>query len=135
MSNKGDLVENYRKAYATIKTFPFVYTALLLVISPFEAWLSLKWSELLGLLASTSVPSVWLCWKLSKAVRLCPWHRAQCIIMLLPLSIPLCRILIPEFDVVWVWIGVSSLLIVSLTNAYFVFVKPSVKNKNSFDNV
>lgn len=125
---KNDLVENYRKAYVTIKTFPFIYTAVLLVISPLEAWLSLRWAEVLALLTCTSMPTAWLCWRLSKSVRLCPWHRAQCLAMLLPLSIPLCRIVLPQFDVVWVWAGVSVLLLASLVNAYFVFIKPDARN-------
>ena len=122
---KNELIENYRQAYATIKTFPFIYTAVLLVLSPLEVWLSLKWAELLGLFFFTSVPSAWLCWRLSKEVKLCPWHRAQCAIMLLPLAIPVCRIFV-QCCVILVWGGISILLIASLVNAYFVFVKPSV---------
>lgn len=124
---KDEMVENYRKAFVTIKTFPFIYTALLLLISPFEAWLSLRWAELLGLFFFTSMPSVWLCWRLSRAVKLCPWHRAQCVIMLVPLSIPLCRIFWPG-SVILVWIAVAVLLLASLVNAYFVFIKPSVRS-------
>ena len=125
--SKNEMVENYRKAYSAIKTYPFIYSAALLVVSPLEAWLSLKWAELLGLFFFTSVPSTILCWVLSKAVRLCPWHRAQCIIMLLPLAIPLCRIFVPDC-VILVWGGVSISLFASLINAYFVFVRPSVRS-------
>lgn len=124
---KNELIKSYRKARHTIKTFPFVYTFVLLVLSPLEVWLSLRWAELLALFFFTSAPSTWLCLILSKAVKLCPWHRAQCLIMLLPLSIPVIRILMPESDVVWVWLGVSVILAMSLLNAYFVFVKPSVR--------
>ena len=120
--------EILRKVSKTIKVFPFLYTALLLVLSPLEAWLSLEWSEVLGLLTFTSLPSVWLCWRLSYAVKLCPWHRAQCAIMLLPLSIPVIRILKPTVCILWVWCGVAALLIASLVNCYFVFVKPSVRH-------
>lgn len=125
--SKNELIESYRKARHTIKTFPFVYTAVLLVLSPLETWMSLRWAELLALFFFTSVPSVWLCWRLSRAVRLCPWHRAQCFVMLLPLAIPLCRILCPDADVVLLWIGVSVILVASLVNCYLVFVKPTTK--------
>ena len=128
MGGKSELVDNYRKAFVTIKTFPFIYAALLVVVSPLEVWLSLKWAELIGLSLFTSVPSVWLCWKLSKTVKLCPWHRAQCFIMLLPLAIPLFRILHPRLNAVPVWVVVTVLLLVSLVNCYFVFVKPEVKH-------
>ena len=132
--SKNELLENYRRVFVTIKTFPFIYTAVLLVVSPFEAWLSLKWGVLIGLFFFTSVPSVWLCWRLSKAVKLCFRHRAQCFIMLLPLAIPVCRIFVPG-SVIWIWIAVFAILITLLVNAYFVFVKPNVKNKNLSNNV
>lgn len=127
MRKKSDLVDNYRKAYYTIKVYPFIYTAVLLFLCPFEAFLSLRWAELLALFFFTSVPSTILCVVLSYAVKLCPWHRAQCFIMLLPLAIPVCRILCPEVNVVWLWVGVSVILITSLVNCYLVFIKPSVK--------
>lgn len=125
--SKSELIENYRKAFFTIKVFPFIYTAVLLILSPFETFLSLQWAELLALFFFTCMPSIILCLVLSYAVRLCPWHRAQCFIMLLPLSIPLCRIFYPDLSIVWVWLGVSTLLLASLVNAYFVFIKPSVR--------
>ena len=127
MMSKEAVFKSFRNVRQIVKTFPFLYTALLLFLSPLEAWLSLEWSEALGLLTFTSVPSVWLCWRLSIAVKLCPWHRAQCFIMLLPLSIPIYRILKPEVNILWVWIGVAVLLASSLVNAYFVFVKPNVR--------
>lgn len=123
---KNELLDNYRKAYVTIKTFPFIYTVTLLVLSPLEAWMSLRCAEVLALLTCTSIPTAWLCWRLSKVVKLCPWHRAQCFLMLLPLSIPLCRMFLPEINIFWVLAGVAVLLTASLINAYFVFIKPSV---------
>lgn len=123
--SKNELVESYRKTYVTIKTFPFIYTAVLLVLSPLEAWMQLRCAELLALLTTTSVPTVWLFWRLSRTVKLCAWHRVQCLIIILPLAIPLCRILSPKFNVVWLWVGVSIILIASLVNGYLVFVKPS----------
>lgn len=126
MNTKGELVENYRKAYYAIKVYPFIYTAVLLVVSPFEAFLSLRWAELLALFFFTSAPSTILCVVLSYAVKLCPWHRAQCFIMLLPLAIPVCRILWPGC-VISVWVAIYAILIASLVNAYFVFIKPSVR--------
>ena len=123
---KNELIENYRKAYFAIKVFPFIYTAVLLLLCPFEAFLSLRLAELLGLFIFTSVPSTILCLILSYAVKLCPWHRAQCVIMLLPLAIPVCRLFWPSY-VFLVWVGVSVILLVSLVNCYFVFIKPSVR--------
>ena len=120
-------IEILRQVTKTVKVFPFAYTLILLILSPLEAWLSLRWAELLGLFFFTSVPSVWLCWRLSKAVKLCPWHRAQCFVMLLPLPVPLCRILYPDFNIFWVWVGMSVILTASLVNCYLVFIKPKSK--------
>ena len=113
------------KATAIVKKFPFLYTALLLILAPFEVWMSLKWSEALGLLVFTSVPSMWLCWKLYKILKMCPWHRTQCFVTLLPIMIPLCRIFNPELNVAWVWSGISIILIVSLVNCYKTFIRPT----------
>lgn len=113
-----------------VKLFPFVYTALLLVVSPFEVWLSLKWAELIGLFFFTSVPSAWLCWRLSKAVKLCPWHRVQCIIMLLPLAIPVCRIFVPG-SVILVWSGIAVLLVASIVNRCLIDYKDWKKKRKT----
>ncbi len=125
MRPKSELVANYRKAYVAIKTYPFIYTAAMLALCPFEAWLPLPWAEAIGLMAFTSVPSALLCWRLSRAVRLCPWHRAQCLVMLLPVSIPLCRIFCPGLGVAWLWGGVTAVLIASLVNCYKTFIEPT----------
>lgn len=125
MSYIHKLVDNYRKVYVTIKIYPFIYTVVLLIICPLEAWMTLKWAEVLALLTSTSIPTFWLYWRLSKAVELCLWHRTQCFIMLLSLTIPLCRIIMPDVSIFWVWGGVTVLLVASLVNTYFVFVRPS----------
>lgn len=116
-----------RRIAKTAKPYPFLYTLLLLVLSPLEAWLSLPWAEALGLLTFTSVPSAWLCVGLSYPLRLCRWYRAQCFVMLLPISIPLCRIFCPGLDIVWVWIGVAVVLIASLVNCYKTFIRPTRK--------
>lgn len=121
------MVEGYRKTYEAVKTYPFIHTLALLLLSPFAAWLPVHWAVILGLLAFTSVPTAILCWRLSYAVSLCPWHRAQCAVMLLPAAIPACRISMTGLNVAWVWGGVSALLLASLVNAYMVFVKPAVR--------
>lgn len=119
-----DSKSRLRRIAKTAKPFPFLYTLLLLVLSPFEAWLSLPWAEVLGFLAFASVPSVWFCVRLSYPLHLCNWYRAQCFVMLLPISIPLCRVLCPALQIVWVWVGVAVVLIASLVNCYRTFIRP-----------
>lgn len=65
-------VEMLRKVTKVVKVFPYLYTFILICLSPFDAWLPLRGAELLGLLTFTCVPSAWLCWKLSKIISLCP---------------------------------------------------------------
>lgn len=120
-----DAKTRLRRIAGTAKPYPFLYTLLLLVLSPLEAWLSLHWAEALGLLTFTSVPSAWLCVWLSYPLRLCNWYRAQCLVMLLPVAIPLCRIFCPTLDIVWVWIGIVAVLIASLVNCYKTFIRPT----------
>lgn len=110
-----------------VKIFPFKYTAILLFLSPFDAWLSLKWAQLLWLISFTTLPSAWLCWKLSRYLKLCKWHRAQCVLILIPQAIPICRIFFSDINIAWVWAGVALIFILSLINCYFVFIKPSVE--------
>ena len=120
--------ERMSKVTRTVKLFPFVYTAVSLVLIAIEGLLPIGWVEILSLLLFVSVPCVYLCWRLSKIVRLCPWHRVQCIAMLLPLLIPIYRMVWPEANVVWVKLGVVLLCLLPFVGGFRVFQK--TKNAN-----
>lgn len=126
MNNQTEVL---RRVTKTVKVYPFIYTVLLLILSPVEAWASLEWAEVIGLLTFTSVPSIWLCWKLSRAVKLCPWHRAQCALAVVPTAIPLSRILIDGAYVALVWLGIAAILVASLVNCYLVFIRPTSQRR------
>lgn len=67
---------------------------------------------------------------LSYAVRLCKWHRLQCVLPLIPQAMVYCDNYIYEYGVALATINFSVLLllfILSLVNAYFVFIRPAVK--------
>lgn len=119
--------QRFRKVAGTVKKFPFYYTLFLLCLSPFDAWLTLEWAQLLWLFTFTSLPSAWLCWKLSRYLKLCKWYRAQCGVILIPQAIPICRIFFPDISMLCVYIGVALILIASLINCYFTIIKPSVE--------
>lgn len=123
----GNLTNRLRGVTKTVKPYPFLYTLFMLPLCPLEARMSLKWAEVLGLLAFTSVPSAWLCVRLSYPLNLCNWYRAQCFVMLLPLTIPIYRVLSPDSGVFWGTCAITVTLAASLANAYFVFVKPSAR--------
>lgn len=104
--------ERMSKVTRMVKLFPFVYTVVSLILIAIERLFTVGWYEVLSLLCFVSVPCVWLCWRLSKIARLCVWHRVQCLAMLLPLLIPICRIVWPETDIVWVkWVVVFLCLV------------------------
>ena len=111
------------KVTRTVKLFPFVYTALSLVLIAIEGLLPIGWVEILSLLLFVSLPCVWLCWRLSLIVRLCAWHRVQCLAMLLPLLIPICRIVWPDANVIWVKWVVAFLCMIPFVGGFRVFQK------------
>lgn len=119
-----------RKVTGTIKKFPFVYTFILLCLSPFDAWLSLKWAQLLWLFTFTSLPTSWLCWKLSFPLKLCKWYRLQCVIILVPQIIPIFRIFCRELNILWVWAGVALIFVASLVNCYKTIIQPTVEEND-----
>lgn len=107
-------IEILRKVRDIVRPFPFFYTVVLLAVCLSEKWLSLKCTEVIELLTFTSVPAAILCWWLSWLLKLCFWYRVQCFVMVLPLAIPICRILWPEFG--YSWIGVVIILSLSIVN-------------------
>ena len=100
----------------TVKRYPFYYTALMAVLSVCDIWLPVNLSSLVSFLFMTSIPSAILCLVLSRQVHLCPWHRAQCFVMVLPLVIPIYRIYYPNVNAWWVCVLVGLVLVVSLIN-------------------
>lgn len=113
----------------TVKIFPFFYTAILLIFSSLDTLFTLKWAQLFWLLFFTSVPSACLCLLLSRHLKLCPWYRVQCFVILAPLATPICRIFSPDINILWIRIGVALIFILSLINCYFTIIKPSVRPK------
>ena len=105
-----------KPATNTIKRYPFYYTALMVVLSVCDIWLPVNLSLLLGFLFMTSIPSAFLCFMLPRQVHLCPWHRAQCFVMVLPLVIPIFRIYYPNVCIWWVCGLVGLVLLASLIN-------------------
>lgn len=122
-------IETLRKVTDIVRPFPFVYTIALLAVCLSEKWLSLKCTEVVELLTFTSVPAAILCWWLSKIIKLCVWYRLQCFVMVLPLAIPICRILWPEFG--YAWIGAVVILSLSIVNRCLIDFKDWKKERKT----
>lgn len=107
-----------KPATETIKRYPFYYTVVLLALCVCDIWLPAKLTLLLGLLFLTSIPSAIFCFILSRQVNLCKWHRAQCVVMLLPLFIPIYRVFCPDCNIKWVCGIVIVVLLLTLLNRF-----------------
>ena len=128
------IVEILRKVTTTVKVFPFFY-ALIYIPSMF-AYLVLSEDAciMLDTLFYMSVIMVVFLIRLSYCVKLCIWHRLQCCLPLLPQPIIYIDNNIYCFGkmaiIINVWLAII-IFILSLINAYFVFIRPAVRNKRS----
>lgn len=125
------IVEIIRRTTATIKVFPFFYS--LIYIPSMFAYLVFDEDVciLLDTLFYMSVLTVLFLIRLSYCVKLCVWHRIQCCLPLLPQPIIFIDTYIHSFgrnSAVLNILCAILIFILSLINAYKVFVKPSVRN-------
>ena len=128
------IVEILRKVTVTVKVFPFFY-ALIYIPSMFAY---MVFSEdtciMLDTLFYISFLTVAFLIRLSYCVKLCIWHRLQCCLPLIPQPIIFIDNNIYCFGqasvIINTWLAIL-LFILSLINAYFVFIRPSVQNKRS----
>lgn len=117
-----------RKVTKIIKLFPFLYIVLFIAIIPFETFGGMDIVIIFNLLFFESPLFVALLVLLSYCVKLCFWHRLQCILPLIPQLLVYCDQYIYEYGEALATINFIMLLllfILSLVNAYFVFIRPS----------
>lgn len=128
------IIEILRKVTVTVKVFPFFY-ALIYIPSMFAY---MVFSEdvciMLDTLFYISFLTVAFLIRLSYCVKLCIWHRLQCCLPLVPQPIIFIDNYIYCFSetatIINVWLAIL-LFLLSLINAYFVFIRPAVQNKRS----
>lgn len=125
------MIEILRRVTTTVKTFPFFYAAGLILF-----WLTAPMLnttlvvEIDGLILLSAVMVLFLI-RLSYCVKLCIWHRLQCALPLLPQASAYFDEQIYEFGAYTATANTIAMILVftlSLVNAYFVFVKPSVRH-------
>lgn len=119
-----------RKTTIAIKVFPFLYMVLFLILMPLMAFGSIEMTEdISGLIYMPLVMIIFLVY-LSYCVKLCKWHRLQCILPIIPQIVVFIDENIFEFGESFMIVNFVVLLIIfilSLINAYFVFIKPTQK--------
>lgn len=75
-----------------------------------------------------------LLWMLSKALKMCNWHRLECVLPLVPQLPIFFDDYINQFDYAGTAVNIcviGLLFLLSLINAYFVFIKPRNEESNS----
>ena len=120
------IVNILRRVTTLVKLYPFAYTILYICCMLVYMFGSESLAILCDQMFYTS-PFIILCAiGLSYSLKLCKWHRLQCSLPLLPL-VPLAidyMWSISKFGAIINVATIIILLISSLINAYFVFIKP-----------
>lgn len=121
------IVRILRRVTTIVKIYPFMYSILYVVCMLVYMFYPDEIATLCDQLFYTSLFMIVCAIGLSYSLKLCKWHRLECILPLLPT----CMVLVDEFIYSFpksasylnaILIGVICLA--SLINAYFVFIKP-----------
>lgn len=131
------VIEILRKVTVTVKTFPFFYVLGLMFYWLVAPTLSLEAiTEIDGAIYLSLIMVLFLI-RLSYCVKLCKWHRLQCSLPLLPQIVDKIDVYVYEFGTYLAiinYIIIGSIGVLSLINAYFVFIRPAVRNKRSLNS-
>lgn len=121
------IVKILRNATKVVKLMPFIY-AIVYILCMFGYLLfSDEVATLLDKMFYISPISIVFSLHLSRTLKMCIWHRIECILPLLPTLLVFVDEFIMQFKVLYAYMNViliSFLCIASLINAYFVFIKP-----------
>ncbi len=119
-----------RRVTGTVKLFPFCYTAVLLLFWLVAPALSeAVITEIDSAIYLSALMAAFLI-RLSYCVRLCVWHRLQCVLPLFPQAVAKIDAYVCEFGVYMALINYVvtwCVFAISLVNAYKVFIKPTVR--------
>ena len=134
MTNIEGAIKILRKATVAVKVAPFVYAILFLVALVSYLFLNETISTIADMLFYASpVCVVYNLW-LSRIFKMCKWHRLQCCLPMFPLVAILLDSFVVPFGDVAVYVNYFvdiAIFILSLLNAYFVFIKPRNEESNS----
>ena len=121
------IVKILRKTTKIVKVYPFIY-AMLYVMCMFGYMLfSENVAIILDQIFYTSPIVVSCNISLSYALKLCKWHRMECLLPIIPIFPLLIDYYIYPLNNIAVGINTTIMIaicIASLINAYFVFIKP-----------
>lgn len=127
------IVKILRNATKVVKLMPFIYAIVYILCMVGYLLFSDEVATLLDKLFYVSPISIIFPLCLSRTLKMCVWHKIECILPLLPTLLVFVDEFIMQFTVLYAYINViliSFLCIASLINAYFVFIKP--KNNETY---
>lgn len=133
MANNKDviaIVAILRNVTLIVQLYPFAYTVLYALCMVGYLVGSEELSCTLDQLFYTSLLSVLFALILSRSLKLCKWHKLECILPMIPLVHLAIDSYIVSLSNVSAIINVGTIIalcILSLINAYFVFRKPKTK--------
>lgn len=117
-----------RKTTKAIKVFPFVYILILLIVLPLMSYMDIETATIISGCIFESPLLIAFLILLSYSVKLCKWHRLQCALPLVPQIADFIDTQIYEYGEALATLNFVILLllfILSLVNAYFVFIRPA----------
>ena len=129
MEGKGNIaavVSILRNVTRTVKIAPFVLVTMYMFAMVGYMLFSDAVAVTLDTLFYVSPLVVILLWMLSKALKMCNWHRLECVLPLVPQVPIFFDDYINQFDYAGAAVNicvVGLLFLLSLLNAYFVFIK------------
>ena len=126
MTNIEGAIQILRKATATVKVAPFAFALLYLVALVLYLLFNDTIATMTDLLFYVSPVAVFFNLRMSKIFKMCKWHRLECLLPLLPIVIVFINgfgFIIPDIAVYVNWSVNLIIFLLSLLNAYFVFIK------------
>lgn len=117
-----------RKTTKAIKVFPFLYIGLFIVLSFAMGLTSIIVTYIISAIIIISPIVVAFLIYLSYAVKLCKWHRLQCLLPLIPQAIVFIDSHLYEYGEALATLNFAILIflfVASLVNAFFVFIRPT----------
>lgn len=121
-----------RKTTKAIKVFPFLYVVVFIILDTFITFCDYETAYTIADFFYESPFFIAFLIYLSYCVKLCFWHRLQCILPLIPQLLVFCDNYIYEYGealATFNFVIIILLFILSLVNAYFVFIRPSNPTK------
>lgn len=127
-------IQILRKVTKTVKITPFVLAVLYMLSMIGYMVFSDTIATILDYLFYISPSTIVILLILSKSTKMCVWHRLECVLPMVSMLPALFDDLIIELTNVAAYINASTIALIfllSLLNAYFVFIKPRNEESNS----